>query len=91
MDVRIVNLSGGDCPNFRGARGITLENRMTAAKMGLSPSADANNDRSPWTLELWTSVREGTVPIHAREERYLGEPYDRRENGTAPFLRVAAK
>ncbi len=28
-----------DCPNFRGVRDVALGNRLTAAKMGLSPSA----------------------------------------------------
>lgn len=27
----------GDCPNFRGVRDVALKNRLTAAKMGLSP------------------------------------------------------
>ena len=31
----------GDCPDFRGARDVTVGGRRFAAKMGLSPACDA--------------------------------------------------
>jgi hypothetical protein len=35
----------GDCPDFRGAREVALGNRLTTAKMGLSPSRRPRKQR----------------------------------------------
>jgi hypothetical protein len=74
----------GDCPDFRGVRGVVLGKCLTAAKMGLSPLASREGDRSPL-------IRGRTVAVGAPRERdhwsRLCNTGIRQETPTAGFLR----